>query len=73
MNSRRKIKFVHQGQYVAEVAIEVSDTDNSWSPTISLDDAYKLDEVRDALKQGDLKAAARYGRVYELRPIVNAQ
>lgn len=73
MNSRRKIKFVHQGQYVAEVAVEVSDTDDSWSPTISLDDAYKLDEVRDALKQGDLKAAARYGRVYELRPIVNAQ
>ena len=73
MNSRRKIKFVHQGQYVAEVAVDVSDTDDSWSPTISLDDAYKLDEVRDALKQGDLKAAARYGRVYELRPIVNAQ
>jgi hypothetical protein len=38
---------------------------------MSMEDAHKLDDVRAALKAGDLKAAARYGRVYELRPIAN--
>lgn len=72
MNTKRKIKFVHEGQYVAEVPVEVIETENSWSPTLSLDDALKLDDVREALKAGDLKAAAQYGRVYELRPIISA-
>ncbi|WP_300088142.1 hypothetical protein [uncultured Nitrosomonas sp.] len=72
MNTKRKIKFIHEGQYVAEVQVEVIETENSWSPTLSLDDALKLDDVREALKAGDLKAAAQYGRVYELRPIISA-
>jgi hypothetical protein len=35
----------------------------------SLDDAVKLDEARLALRRGDLAAAARPGRVYELVPV----
>ncbi len=73
MSPRQKIKFVHEGQYVAEVAIEVTESEQGWSPTMSLEDAYKLDDVREALKAGDLKAAAQYGRVYELRPVISAQ
>ena len=73
MSSRRKVKLVHEGQYVAEVAVEVAESDQGWTPTISLEDAYKLDDVREALKAGDLKSASQYGRVYELRPIINAQ
>ena len=73
MSARQKIKFVHEGQYVAEVAVELIESDGSWSPTIRLEDAYKLDDVREALKAGDLKAAAQYGRVYELRPVISAQ
>jgi hypothetical protein len=73
MSSRRKVKFVHEGQYVAEVEVEVTESDQGWNPTISLEDAYKLDDVREALKAGDLKSASLYGRVYELRPIINAQ
>ena len=73
MSPRRKIKLVHEGQYVAEVAVEVTESEQGWSPTMSLDDAYKLDDVREALKAGDLKAAAQYGRVYELRPVISAQ
>ena len=73
MNSRQKIKLVHEGQYVAEVAVVVTESEHGWSPTISLEDAYKLDDVREALKVGDMKAAAQYGRVYELRPIISAQ
>jgi hypothetical protein len=26
-----------------------------------------LDDVRDALRRGDLDSAAKYGRIYELR------
>jgi hypothetical protein len=73
MSPRQKIKLVHEGQYVAEVAIEVTESEQGWSPTMSLKDANKLDDVREALKAGDLKAAAQYGRVYELRPVINAQ
>jgi hypothetical protein len=73
MNSRQKIKYVHEGQYVAEVSVELVEPEAGWSPTISLEDAYKLDDVKEALKAGDLKAAAQYGRVYELRPVNRAQ
>jgi hypothetical protein len=72
MSARKKIKLIHEGQYVAEVAVEVIESEAGWSPTMSMEDAYKLDDVRAALRAGDLKAAARYGRVYELRPIITA-
>jgi len=45
-------------------------TDDGWSPYLCLDDAKKLDEVRDALRRGDLGTAGRMGRVFELTPIV---
>jgi hypothetical protein len=73
MSPRQKIKLVHEGQYVAEVAVEVTESEQGWSPTISLEDAYKLDDVREALRAGDLEAAAHCGRVYELRPVFSAQ
>lgn len=73
MSTRRKIKYVHEGQYVAEVTVEVVDSETSWSPTISLDDAYKLDDVKEALKAGDLNGAAQYSRVYELKPVIGGQ
>lgn len=49
MRKRHHTKFVHEGQYVAEVDIELLDTDEGWSPYLSLDDAQKLDDVREAL------------------------
>ena len=73
MSSRKKTKFVHEGQYVAEVAVDVIESEQGWSPTINVEDAYKLDDVREALRTGNLKAAAQYGRVYELRPVISAK
>lgn len=69
MKQRKKLKFVHEGQYVAEVDVELLEDETGWSPYISLEDAYKLDDVRDALRRRDLESAAKYGRIYELRPI----
>ncbi len=69
MKTRRKKKFVHEGRYVAEVEVDLVDNDTGWSPYLSPEDAYKLDEVRDALSRGDIKAASKYARVFSLTPI----
>jgi hypothetical protein len=69
MKQRKKSKYVHEGQYVAEVDVEPLEDETGWSPYLSLEDAYKLDDVREALRQGDLESAAKYGRIYELRPV----
>ena len=71
MKQREKSKYVHEGQYVAEVDVELLEDETSWSPYLSVEDAYKLDDVRDALRRGDLESAAKYGRIYELRPVAH--
>jgi hypothetical protein len=69
MKKRSHTKLVHEGQYVAEVKIELIDTDEGWSPYLSLEDAQKLDDVRDALRRGDVKSASYLARVYTLTPV----
>jgi len=69
MTKRQHTKFVYEGDYVAEVDIEIIDTGEGWSPYISIDDALKLDEVREYLKKGDLKSATRIARVFHLNPV----
>jgi hypothetical protein len=59
----------HEGKYAAEVPIELHDSDESWSPTMSLDDARRLETVRLALRRGDLAEAAKHARVFELTPV----
>ena len=69
MRTRRQRKFLREGDYAAEVDVELVEADGSWSPYLSLDDAYRLDDVRDALRRGDVKAASRLARVYTLTPV----
>jgi hypothetical protein len=69
MRTRRLTKFLHEGDYVAEVDVELVETDAGWSPYLSLDDAYRLDDVREALRRGDVRAASRLARVYTLTPV----
>jgi len=71
MKRRKKNKYLHEGRYVAEIEVELVEEEGGWSPYLSVDDAYKLDDVRDALRQGDLNTAAKYGRIYELRPVAH--
>ncbi|MGH6635316.1 MAG: hypothetical protein ACRED0_03985 [Gammaproteobacteria bacterium] len=70
MKKRHHTKLVHEGTYVAEVDVELIETDEGWSPYLSLEDAYKLDDVREALHRGDVKSAARLARVFTLTPVV---
>jgi hypothetical protein len=69
MNKRKQLKIVHEGRYVAEVEVEVMDTGKDWSPYISLEDAYRLDDVRMALRHEDLKSASKHAKVFLLTPI----
>ena len=69
MRKRRHTKLLHEGQYVAEVDIELIDAETGWSPYISLEDAQRLDEVREALRRDDVKSATRLARVYTLMPV----
>jgi hypothetical protein len=69
MNTRRHTKFVREGPYAAEVDVELIEEGNGWSPYLSLDDARKLDTVREALRRGDTQAASRLARVFSLTPM----
>jgi len=69
VRKKHHTKLVHEGDYVAEIDVELIYTDEGWSPYLSLDDAQKLDDVREALRKGDLKTASRQARVYSLTRI----
>jgi hypothetical protein len=69
MTTRRHTKLVHEGKYVAEVDVDLIEMDTAWGPYLSLEEAYKLDDVRDALRRGDIKAASRLARVFTLTPV----
>jgi hypothetical protein len=69
VKKKHHVKLVHAGEYVAEVDIELIYTDEGWSPYLSVDDAQKLDDIKEALRKGDLRRAARHARVYTLTPI----
>ena len=60
---------VHEDPYVAEVEVELIVTDDEWSPYLSLDDAYKLDDVREALRRKDIRTAAKLANVFKLMPV----
>lgn len=57
--SRKSIELIHESGYAAEVEIELHYTDESGSPSMSMDDARKLEAVRLALRRGDIAEAAR--------------
>jgi hypothetical protein len=54
---------------IAEVSIELIETGEGWSPYLSLEDAQKLDVVREALRQGDVKTASKKAKVFILKPV----
>jgi hypothetical protein len=68
MTKRRHTKIVREGNYLAEVSIELIETEDDWAPYLSLEDARKLDDVREALRAEDIKSAAKKAKVFVLRP-----
>ena len=62
-------KLVHEGDYAAEVEVKLIESEDAWSPYLSLEDAEKLDQVREALRHGDVRAASKLARVFHLTPV----
>ncbi|MCG3110590.1 MAG: hypothetical protein MCM46_02090 [Candidatus Manganitrophus sp. SB1] len=69
MKRRSHTKLVREGKYIAEVEVELIETDEGWSPYLALEDVYKLDDVREALRRGDIKDATRFARIFTLTPV----
>ena len=69
MSSRSIRRLVREGDVAAEVDIELLESEGSWAPYVSLEDAYKLDDVREALRSGNLRRAAEVARLYRLSPV----
>ena len=69
METRHHQKLIHEGDYVAEVDVELVEADQTWAPYLSLEDAYKLDDVREALRGRDIRRASRLARVFTLTPV----
>jgi hypothetical protein len=67
--ARLKKKLVHEGDYVAEVEVHLVEADEGWSPYLTLEDAERLDQVREALRGGDVAKAAKLARVFHLTPV----
>jgi len=64
--ARRQTKLVHEGDYAAEVDVSLVEAEGGWSPYLTLEDAEKLDRVREALRRGDVKTAGQLARVFRL-------
>ena len=69
MKNRTSAKLIREGRYIAEVDVELIEMDDEWSPYLSLEDSYKLDEVRKALQAGNLQTAASLAHVFSLTPV----
>lgn len=67
--SKPQKKLVHEGDYAAEVEVELIETNDVWAPCLSLEDAEKLDTVRETLRQGDIGTASRLAQVYRLTSV----
>ena len=59
MTARSSTRRVREGEFVAEVDVELVEAVGAWTPYLSLQDAYKLDDVRDSLRAGDLDRASQ--------------
>jgi hypothetical protein len=67
--TRKSKEFIREGNYAAEVPVDLIEDDTAWSPYLAPDDVRKLDAVRLALRGGDVTEAAKHGPVFELTPV----
>jgi len=56
VKTRKRTKLIQEGRYVAEVEVELVEDETGWSPYLSTEDAYKLDDVRETLRRGDFSS-----------------
>jgi hypothetical protein len=64
----KAVQLVREGEYAAEVMVDLHQDGGDWSPTVDLEDIRKLDRVRVALRTGNLRAAAKDAKLFKLVP-----
>jgi hypothetical protein len=69
MKTEKSIRLVEEGNFVAKVPVTLLHDETGWSPYLSHEDMLKLDDVREALRRGDIGEAARHGQVFELKQV----
>jgi len=69
MRRKRITKYIHVKGYAAEVEVDLLYNEDEWSPYLSVQDATKLDEVRQALQRDEIQKAAHLASIYHLTPI----
>lgn len=69
MKATPTTEFIHEGPYAAKVSVMLMEDDHAWAPYFSIEDVRKLEAVRRALQSGDIAAAAKLARIYEMKPI----
>lgn len=62
-------KIIHVGDYVAEVDVQLEESTDDWAPYISLQEALRVDNVREALQRGDILSASKEASVFEISPV----
>lgn len=67
--TRKRTQLIREGRYAAEVEITLIDDGTPWSPMVDKEDVFRTERVRLALRRGDIKAAAKEAKVFELRPL----
>jgi len=69
MSTQKRTKYVHEGKYVAEVDVEPIEDETGWSPYLTVEDACRLDDVRNALRRGDVPTTSKLARIFRLEPV----
>ncbi len=59
LKRKYRTKLIHEGQSIAEVEVKLIETE----------DAYKLDDVREALINGNIRKALQFSKVYTITPV----
>lgn len=63
-------KLVREGDLAAELEVHLIEAEGGWGPYLCLDDAHRLEDVREALTSGDITRASQFAtRVYRLTPV----
>jgi hypothetical protein len=70
VNTVQSTRLVREGDLLAEVHVDLLEDEGGWSPYLSVDDAMKLDDVREALRRRDLDRASQLSdRLFRLTPL----
>ena len=61
--------LIRERRYATEVDVDLIADDSACVPYLSLEDAQTLDDVREALRLGDIEKARELGRIFRLMPV----